>query len=82
MSRAPYRSFADAAPKTAWTPVVNPRPSYENLQEKRRYEQALADTPRREDEDVTGWLARVAAAARPVNDRQLPRVEREVGEDG
>ena len=26
MSRPPYRSFADAAEKPVWTPVVNPRP--------------------------------------------------------
>jgi hypothetical protein len=79
-----FRSFAEAAApaKTVWTPVVNPDPVFDGSDEKRRYEQALADTPRAEGEDICDWLARVGAAARPIGDRQLPPGDRESREPG
>lgn len=77
-----YRSFADAADKPQWTPVINPAPFYNGVEEKRRYEDAFARNPRAEGEDVCDWLARVAAAARPSFDRELPPGDRDPGEEG
>lgn len=86
MSRAPYRSFGDAAapPKTVWTPIVNALPRYESLDEKRRWEHAAEDNPRQEGEGLGAWAERVAAAARPeLGDRELPAGDRqrEPGQD-
>lgn len=82
MSRAPYRSFADATEKPAWTPVVNPKPRYESAAEKNRWEDAAAANPRRDGETLGDWCRRVAAAAQPIGDRELPPSDREPGEDG
>jgi len=75
------RSFADAAEKPTWTPVVNPLPRYESLSEKQRWEQAAAENPIQEGEGRAAWSERVGAAARPVGDRQLPARDRDAGED-
>lgn len=72
----PYRSFSDAAEKPVWTPVVNPRPTYSGPDEARRYQEAVTNNPRGDSEHICEWLERVAAAARPVGDRELPRGDR------
>jgi len=80
-----FRSFADAAEKKVWIPVINEKPRYENFSEKQRWEQAAADNPIQEGESRAAWSERVAAAARPVADRELPvgdREDRSPGEDG
>ncbi len=78
--RRGYRNQATEERKPQWTAVVNPRPVFEGgPAHKARYEQALADTPRLEGEDVCAWLERVGRAAAPVGDRELAR---EPGEDG
>lgn len=81
-----FRSFAEAAEpaKTVWTPVVNALPRYKSLEEKRRWEQAAEDNPRRESEPLGEWAQRVAiAAAPPIGDRDLPPGDRaEPGSDG
>lgn len=70
-----------SARSTEWTPVVNPSPKYDGVEEKRRWENAVPATPRREGEDICDWLRRVSAAAGGVTgDRELAR-EREPGAD-
>lgn len=77
-----FRSFADAAEKPVWTPVVNPLPRYESNAEKRRWEDAAEANPIRPGESRSDWCERVSAAARPViGDRELPPSDREPGED-
>ena len=79
-ARRPYRSFGEAAEKTVWTPVINAKPRYESFEEKRRWEQAAEDNPRREGEPFGEWAQRVAAAAmRPIGDLERDREEREPG---
>jgi hypothetical protein len=46
-----------------------------------RWEDAVKTTPRGPTEKLEDWLKRVAGAARPVNDRELPRGDREPGDD-
>jgi hypothetical protein len=81
----PFRSFSDAAASTKpeRIQVMNPKPRYESLEEKRRWEQAAVDNPRQAGESLEAWSVRVAAAARPLGDRELPPGDRaEPGVDG
>jgi hypothetical protein len=73
-------SSGDAAPKQpkVWTPVAVPtRPNYDGIEEKRRWEAALASTPREPGEELHEHMARVAAKAKGATVD-----EREPGQEG
>jgi len=55
--------------------MTTPRPSVAD------FERAMREKPRRDGESTADWFARLVAAALPDVDRQLPRGDREPGED-
>ena len=89
MSR--YRSFADAAEKPKWTPIVNPKPVFNGPAEKLNYEEAIRNFPKPAGMDVIAWLDKIVSTAREaaVASIRLPYrepeplllIDREPGED-
>ena len=47
-----------------------------------RYLEAYRETKREPGEDICAWLDRLCAAAIPEGNRQLPRGDRDPGQDG
>lgn len=68
------RGWSSTEPEKVWTPVMVPTPVFDGVDEKNRYEDAWAETPRMEGESLAEHMDRVIAKAKAE--------EREPGADG